>query len=153
MPATKNQTLGELGEKAVRDNVACPRCARTKQLVKLGPNFPCADLVCKHCGYLAQVKAVHVQNSKCPDQILGDAWGPQHDQIIYGVFHSLFVVGFDPADKLVFIDFVPAHILQTAPDVFVPRNPLSPTAKRAGWTGFYYDMTRVPPVGIARLYP
>lgn len=86
-----------------------------------------------------------------PDRILGAAWGPQHEQIVAGIFHGLYLVGFTKGKRLIRIDYVPAHILQATPEVFEPRNPLGPNARRAGWTGFYYNTTQLPRIGIKRL--
>jgi hypothetical protein len=152
---TARQKLGELGEKAVHDHVACPRCARLRHLSSLPRNFQCADLICKFCGYLAQVKTVTLKpgTTVLPTRILGAAWGPQHEQIVAGIYHGLFIVGWSEDDGLVLIDYIPAHILQTAPAVFEPRSPLSATAKRAGWRGFMYNLNEVPAVGVKRVYP
>ena len=86
-----------------------------------------------------------------PERVLGAAWRPQHEQIIAGIFHALYLVGFDSKGNLVRIDYVPAHVLQASPAVFEPRQPLRPTAKRAGWTGFYYNLSKLPKIGIHRL--
>ena len=72
-----------------------------------------------------------------------------------GIYHGLFIAGFNPRGKLVRIDFVPSHVLQAAPDGFEPRRPLSPSAKRAGWQGFIYNPDESPedrhPAGLSRL--
>lgn len=153
MPRTERQELGRRGEKAVHDRVACPRCGRARHLTPLPMNFQCADLICKFCGFLAQVKSTRLVEGRLPARIMGAAWGPQRDQIIAGIFHALFIVGFTPAKRLVSIDYVPSHVLQSVPQVFEPRAPLSPRAQRAGWTGFNYNLTAIPPVGIRRVYP
>jgi type II restriction enzyme len=136
---TARQALGFRGEKAVSERIPCPRCGRPRHLARLPTNFQCADLICKFCGFLAQVKAVTlpVGATDFPDRVLGAAWGPQHDQIMAGIFHGLYLVGFSANGRLVRIDYVPAHVLQSSPEVFEPRQPLRSTAKRAGWTGFY----------------
>jgi type II restriction enzyme len=151
---TKHQSLGAKGEKAVSDHVACPRCNRMKHLSKLQKNFQCVDLICKFCGYLAQVKATTLEegSDELPRKLLGPAWAPQHEQIIAGIYHGLFIVGFTPRIRLVFIDYVPAHVLQACPEVFEPRNPLRSTAKRAGWRGFNYNLEKLPAIGIMRVY-
>jgi hypothetical protein len=43
---TKNQQLGNKGEKAVKQNGPCPRCG-VRHLTPLQTNFPCADLICR----------------------------------------------------------------------------------------------------------
>ena len=122
--------------------------------MSLPTNFQCADLICKFCGFLAQVKATTtVQRDRLPGRILGGAWRPQHEQIVAGIFQPLFIAGFSSSGRLESIHYIPAHVLQSAPQVFQPRAPLSPTARRAGWTGFIYDITQIPAVGISKVYP
>jgi Dam-replacing family len=153
--ATARQHLGSKGEQAVSSNVPCPRCNRARHLAKLQANFQCADLICKFCGYLAQGKATTLADGpdELPKRILGAAWGPQHEQIVAGIYHGLYIVGYSPSGGLVRIDYVPAHILQTCPEVFEPRNPLGATAKRAGWRGFNYNLEKLPAIGIKQVYP
>jgi len=63
---TVRQALGAFGELRVVQDCACPKCKRNKTLVKLPPNFKCADVICDFCGYLAQVKSA---SSKHLDRI------------------------------------------------------------------------------------
>ena len=153
MAPTARQDLGRKGELAVRTYVTCPRCNKPKTLTLLPQNFQCADMICKFCGFLAQVKAVTLSTNELPKRVMGAAWGPQHEQILAGIFQPLYVAGFDATGVLLRIDFVPAHILQSAPEVFEPRTPLSATARRAGWQGFTYRLDRLPPIGIKQIYP
>jgi hypothetical protein len=112
-------------------------------------------VICKFCGYLAQVKAVTLAegSEELPARVLGAAWGPQQEQMIAGIFHGLYIVGFARGRRLVRIDYVPGHVLQVSPEVFEPRKPLGPKARRAGWTGFNYNLAKLPAIGIQRVYP
>jgi hypothetical protein len=75
---TERQLLGSFGERRVVHECLCPRCKRSRTLVKLPNNFKCADVICDFCGYLAQVKTVRVRNvESVPNAVLGAAWGPQ----------------------------------------------------------------------------
>lgn len=153
---TARQDLGKRGEDAVCKHAACPRCNRRRHFKQLPVNFECADIICKFCGFLAQVKATRLADStdEFPDRIMGAAWGPQQERIVAGIYHGLFLVGYrQDAKTLVRIDFVPPHILEATPSAFEPRKPLSPTAKRAGWTGFMLNVAALPKVGISRIYP
>ena len=89
------------------------------------------------CGFLAQVKAFTLVDGseELPLRVMGAAWRPQQEQMIAGIFHGLYLVGFSTKNKLVRIDYIPAHVLQASPRAFEPRKPLKTTAKRAGWTG------------------
>lgn len=146
--ATAKQDLGELGETAVRRNCTCPRCKKPKTLKALVKNFKCADLICDFCGYLAQVKTKTVKNlNRLPTTILGAAWGPQKDRMAAGIYFPLFLVLV--SGKKFAIYYLSADLQQ--PELFVARKPLSENARRAGWQGFYYDLSKVQEGAIVRL--
>ena len=96
-------------------------------------------MICKFCGFLAQVKATMASGDALPASVLGAAWRPQHERVIAGIFHPLYVVAFK-GSKLVRIYYVPAHMLSAYPSVFKPRAKLSESAQRSGWQGFVYDL-------------
>jgi hypothetical protein len=141
--ATEKQELGEGGERLVAQHVRCPGCKPSVKTFKILPrNFKCADLICDFCGYLAQVKSKSVKgplSNRCPDSILGAAWGPQHERMEAGVYFSLYVVLVNDSGKAA-ISFLPRD-LQTR-DMFVERKPLSSSARQAGWQGFIIRMDK-----------
>lgn len=58
-----------------------------------------------------------------------------------GIYFSLYLVVVDGADRAKrAIYFLPSE-LQTE-NMFVPRAPLSPSARRAGWQGYMIDLTK-----------
>jgi len=135
---TTKQTLGDRGEAYVVETLRCPGCKRLDRTLRTLPaNFKCADVICDFCGYLAQVKTVSVEDSlptTCPRTILGAAWGPQKQRMDSGIFISLFVVVVSKSNGEMRAFFLPGD-LQTF-EMFVPRNPLSSSARRSGWQGF-----------------
>ncbi len=140
--ATAKQELGALGERLVVRYCACPRCKQARTLVALPPNFKCADIICDFCGYLGQVKASTSKDGRTPPRLLlGAAWGPQKQRMDSGIYFPLFLVLVAPGLGRFSIHYLSAD-LQT-PELFRERPPLSATARRAGWTGFYYDLERV----------
>ena len=140
---TEHQLLGELGEKTVVKFCACPRCKRGGTLKRLGTNFKAADVVCDFCGFTAQVKAVaRTLGAGLPRFLLGASWPVQLERMESHIFLPLYIVLVaDGKPQKVF--YVPAD-LQT-PAMFKSRNPLRETAKRAGWQGFVYDLSVLPP--------
>lgn len=140
--ATAKQELGDFGEKAVAANVKCPGCKRSDRTIRLLPtNFKCADLVCDFCGYLAQVKSMTVKSPELiPKRVLGAAWKPQLERMEASIYFPLYLVLVESTRKFA-IYFLPRE-LQTR-EMFIPRNPLSSTAKRAGWQGYEIDLTQV----------
>ena len=140
--ATTKQKLGEFGERKVVKHCTCPSCKRDHALVRLPTNFKCADVICDFCGYLAQVKTSTVRDvSIIPRQVLGAAWGPQHDRMEAGIYFPLFLVLTTKDRGKYAIYYLSADLQQQ--EIFKPRKPLSPEAKRAGWRGFYYDLEPV----------
>lgn len=114
-------------------------------LKRLPNNFKCADVICDFCGYLAQVKAASASDvEKVPRTILGAAWGPQRERMDAGIYFPLFLVLVDAGAtgrKRYSIHYLPADL--QSPEMFRPRNPLSPTARRKGWRGFIYNLDPV----------
>jgi hypothetical protein len=154
--ATARQDLGDRGENAVRKHASCPRCNRERQFRLLPKNFECADIICKFCGFLGQVKATRLADASddFPSRIMSAAWGPQHQRILAGIYTGLYLVGFrQDGRQLVRIDYVPPHILETVPEVFEPRKPLGPNAKRAGWQGYMLNIAKLPAVGFEQIFP
>lgn len=151
MAATRYQQLGKLGENRVVQKCSCPSCKRVRTLKLLPTNFKCADIICDFCGYLAQVKTSRVKDvTAVPKQVLGAAWAPQEERMDAGIYFPLFLVLVSEKPRKYAIYYLSAD-LQVA-DLFKPRNPLSPTAKRPGWQGFIYDLDTVRS-SIVCLYP
>ena len=141
--ATERQETGKRGERLVMKSCSCPKCKRLKTLKLLPPNFKCADAICDFCGYMAQIKTANVTDvDTIPRQILGAAWGPQKERMDAGVFFPLYLVLISKKNSKDFAIYYLAADLQR-PEMFVARKPLSPSARRAGWQGFYYDLTAV----------
>ena len=126
-----------MGEQLVARTCSCPRCKRTRTLVRLPPNFKCADVICDFCGFLAQVKAASVSNiDVMPKSIMGAAWGPQKDRMDAGVYFPLYLVLVSAAATTTAIYYLSADLQE--PEMFLERKALGPNAKRAGWVGFHY---------------
>lgn len=149
MSPTSKQSLGDRGEQVVAKTVRCPGCKRPERTFRtLPPNFKCADVVCDFCGYLAQVKAKSVKGAlpdDCPRVFPGAAWGPQRARMEAGIYFSLYLV-LENEEGAVAIWFLPRDLQN--PGMFVPRAPLSATARRAGWQGFTIETSKAmaPPV-------
>ena len=140
--ATVRQDLGVFGETVVARTCPCPRCKRSGTLVRLQPNFKCADLICDFCGFLAQVKAATSANvTILPQKVMGAAWGPQRARMEAGIYFPLYLVLVAPLRSVFAIYYLSADL--QPPELFEPRNPLSPEARRAGWQGFRYNLKAV----------
>lgn len=136
---TEKQELGALGERLVVQNCACPKCKQRRTLKALPTNFKCADVVCDFCGYMAQVKASTSKDGTTPPKrLLGAAWDPQKRRMDAGIFFPLFLVLVARKLGKFSVHYLSADL--QSEDLFLPREPLSVNAKRAGWRGFNYDL-------------
>lgn len=139
---TDRQELGDFGEKLVSEKCPCPKCKRSKTLKLLPANFKCADIICDFCGYLTQVKTAKVENvGQIPKSVLGGAWAPQRERMESAIYFSLYLVLTTDDRKQSAIYFLPSDLQDTT--MFTPRTPLAITAKRAGWTGFRIELSKV----------
>ena len=139
MPTDK-QKLGVLGEDLIVKNLICQKCKKKKTLKKLPMNFKCADLICDFWGFLAQVKSSNVRNiNNLPNSILGAAWKPQQERMDAGIYFPLYLVLVNGKNHSVF--YLSADL--QSKDIFIPRKPLSASAKRAGWQGFMYNISKI----------
>ena len=146
---TSKQILGNKGERLVVKYCDCPRCKRAKTLKLLPPNFKCADIICDFCGYLAQVKTANIPDiNKLPNTVIGAAWKVQEERKNSGIYIPLFLVQINPQKEFA-VYYLPADL--QSPEMFQPRNPLSATAKRAGWQGFMYDLTKIDKNSFVRI--
>ena len=138
--STKHQILGSTGELHVVKACSCPRCKRPKTLRRLPPNFKCADVICDFCGFLAQVKSVTSSDlTKIPPTVLGAAWTVQKARMDAGIYFPLFLVLMCGQKSAIY--YLSADVQK--PEMFKPRNPLGPNARRAGWQGFMYLLRNV----------
>ena len=132
---TKHQVLGLTGELRVVKSCSCPRCKRPKTLRRLPANFKCADVICDFCGFLAQVKSITSDDlEKIPNTILGAAWSVQKARMDSGIYFPLFMVLIKGQQSAIY--YLSADVQK--PEMFQPRKPLGPNARRAGWQGFLY---------------
>ena len=105
--------------------------------------------MCDFCGYLAQVKSKNVTNIDIlPKSILGAAWGPQKERMDAGIYFPLYIVL--KTERKSAIYYLPVDYQDT--EIFVKRKPLSENAKRAGWQGYYYDLSLLEEGIIRRLH-
>ena len=139
--ATERQILGDLGEKLVANRISCPGCKNTGNSLRTLPtNFKCADVICDFCGYLAQIKTKTVPDiEKLPKLIPGAAWVPQTERMAAGIYFPLFIVLVNSSSRKRSVWFLPRDLQSR--EMFIPRKPLGPNAKRAGHKMFNIDLS------------
>jgi hypothetical protein len=78
-----------------------------------------------------------------PKRLLGAAWEPQRLRMEAGIYFPLFLVLATPKQDFFSIHYLAADLQDEG--MFLPREPLSVNAKRAGWRGFNYNLEAAGP--------
>jgi hypothetical protein len=111
-------------------NLYCLNCP-TDELGRLPANTKVADLECCACNARYQVKG---KNGRFGGKITGAAYEPLVNAVRGGLAPNYLLVEYDPRFSIVvFVSGIPGLLITE--DLIVPRKPLAPTARRAGWQG------------------
>jgi hypothetical protein len=87
------------------------------------------------------VKAATVSDVETiPQKVMGAAWGPQKARMDAAIYFPLYLVLVTPLRTKFAIFYLSADI--QPPELFEARNPLSETARRAGWQGCYLHFNK-----------
>lgn len=110
------------------ENMFCPCCGNFP-LLHVKNNKPVLDFTCERCGETFELKS---KNGKIGNKIADGAYATMMSRINSNNNPSLFVLSYQSlaAHNLLLI---PKYFF--TPSVIEKRKPLSPAARRAGWTG------------------
>jgi Zn ribbon nucleic-acid-binding protein len=127
---SQSQIARVVTEKWFVDNGYCPAC-NSDELWATPHNEKVVDFVCPDCAakYQLKAKSHHIGKS-----VANGAYQPKIDMIRAGTASNWFFMEYDKKDWTVeSVMLVPAHFV--TPEIIQKRNPLKPTARRAGWVG------------------
>ncbi len=124
--------------------LACPSCGG--RLRPLRANTKSTDLRCLACGEPYQLKSQSRQFSK---RLLGAEYKTTLHAVRSGTHPSMILLRYEPS-KMTVQDVEVIHRSWITESAIVPRKPLKPTARRAGWQGCSLALDRIPtPARIA----
>jgi len=136
---SKSQIARVLTEKWFLDNGYCPACS-SEELTQTPNNEKVVDFVCPACASKYQLKAKSHHLGK---SVANGAYQPKIDMIRAGTAPNWFFMEYEKKDWTVEnVMLVPAHFV--TPEIVQRRNPLKPTARRAGWVGSNVLIGRLP---------
>lgn len=137
-----SQKARVLTEGWVKNEVYCPSCGNAR-LKQYSNNAPVADFLCEKCGEDFELKS---KSSGLGKKIVDGEYQTMLDRLASAHNPNLFLLNYDLNSYQVSNLFViPKHFF--IPDVIEKRRPLSPTAKRAKWTGCNILLSRIPEAG------
>lgn len=138
---SNSQIARVLTESWVKQNSYCPSCGE-KSLNDFENNKPVADFHCTKCFEEFELKS---KGGKFSNTITDGAYSTMIQRITSNSNPNFFLLTYDKSLVVDNFLIIPKHFF--TPDIIVKRNPLSSSAKRAGWIGCNINLSKVPELG------
>ena len=143
-----SRIVGEAIEDCVC-KMACPVCSE-KSLINYMANEKSKDIKCEKCSCQIQVKGT--KNTKKKQTIL-KLMGAEYKTTCLSIkennVHYLVVLYSVIGDKYTVDDVLFIDCLDINETCIIPRNPLSLTARRAGWQGCYLHFNKFKSINLS----
>lgn len=137
-----SQIARVLTENWGKKNLYCVSC-RSEHLDPLRDNSQVYDYACGNCDEKYQLKS---QRKPLGDKFVDSAYAPMIESIRTNKAPNLLLLHYDPVDYCAAnLVVVPRFFLSTS--CIEARNPLSSSARRAGWIGCNIVLKQLPPDG------
>lgn len=137
-----SQKVRVLTERWVNDQVYCPNCGHLN-IKKYENNKPVADFFCSNCREDYELKS---KKESIGNKIVNGAYRTMIERLYSSNNPSLFLLNYD-FQKYEVLNFlvIPKHFF--VPGIIEERQPLSQTARRAGWVGCNILLQDIPQTG------
>jgi len=122
-------------------NLFCPACP-SNSLRQFPTNTRAVDFLCPNCNRAFQLKSSRTWNQH---KIIDSAYSSMIAAIRSDSVPNLMVMQYTPQWKVQNLLFVPSFFFTETS--IEKRNPLSPSARRAGWVGCNILLREIPPDG------
>ena len=120
-------------------NLFCPNCS-SPNLSRLQNNTRASDFACPNCKFWYQLKG---QKTRIGNSITDGAYEAMMTAIRNDETPNFFFLHYDLATwNIKNLLLIPSFAFP--PSAIIKRPPLSATARRAGWVGCNFDLTRIP---------
>ena len=135
------QRVRVLSEAWVKENGYCTNCS-AQSLAEFANNKPVADFYCGNCSEQYELKS---KKSKLSNIINDGAYNTMIERINSEDNPNFFFLTYSKELTVNNFLIIPKQFFK--PNIIIKRNPLSATAKRAGWIGCNIDLRQVPESG------
>lgn len=123
------------------ENLYCPSCGA--RLSAYPDNTPVYDFLSHDCRERYQLKA---SRRAFGTSVLDSEYKTAMKSVMEDAYPSLFLLHYDPIGwKVTDLDLI--HRACITQSCIIPRKPLGPDARRAGWQGCMISLTQIPEVG------
>lgn len=134
-----SQRAGKVTEAWGAENFYCPHCSSPK-LDWLKPNTKASDYRCPVCGYWYQLKS---KKTQLGNTMADGAYRAMMEAIQNDQTPNFFYMQYDPETWNVKNILLIPHFA-ISPSAVMKRNPLSISARRAGWVGCNISLRNIP---------
>ncbi len=139
--SSNSQIARVLTENWVKENSYCPCCGEIP-LNEFENNRPVADFYCKKCNEEFELKS---KNGKLSNTINDGAYATMIERINSNQNPNFFFLTYSKDWAVNNFLIIPKQFF--TPEIIIKRNPLSSTAKRAGWVGCNIDISNIAEAG------
>ena len=137
--SSPSQKVKVLTEHWVTHQIYCPNCGQA-DVSKYPNNKPVADFFCLNCKEDYELKS---KQGKMGVKIVDGAYQTMIERLQSSNNPNFFLLNYNPRSLKVSDFFViPKHFF--VPNIIEKRQPLSPTAVRAGWVGCKLVVKNIP---------
>jgi type II restriction enzyme len=138
---SNSQIARVLTENWVKENSYCPSCGEVS-LIDYENNRPVADFFCKKCNEDFELKS---KGGKVSNSIADGAYETMIERINSKHNPNFFFLTYTKSWTVNDFLIIPKQFF--TPEIIIKRNPLGPTARRAGWVGCNIDISKIPQSG------
>lgn len=138
---SSSQKIRVMSESWLTENLFCP-CCGNPHIDKMKNNLPVADITCKNCGEIFELKS---KKNGIGSKIVDGAYATMIERITGNLNPQLFVMNY--SESLCVKDLILVPKFFFSPDVIEERKPLSENARRAGWVGCNILYRKIPEQG------
>lgn len=140
--SSASQIARVLTESWVSENMFCPRCGN-HHISHFENNKPVADFYCPCCRNQFELKS---KKGMALEKINDGAYSTMIERITSLNNPDFFFMSYSTSNwRVENLFFVPKHFF--TPQIIEKRAPLSPNARRAGWTGCNILLGKIPSTG------
>ncbi|MCC8356887.1 MAG: restriction endonuclease [Oscillospiraceae bacterium] len=138
---SKMQKVRVMSESLVAKNIFCP-CCGNPHIQKLGNNKPVADFQCSFCGSIFELKS---KKGTLGKKITDGAYSTMIERITSTKNPDLLVMTYSENLSVTNMLIIPKFFF--VPAIIEKREPLTDTARRAGWVGCNILINDIPTQG------
>jgi len=139
---SQSQKIRVLTEKWVADSIFCPNCGHV-DLGRYARNKPVGDFFCGNCREDYELKS---KKDSMGRKVVDGAYRTMIERLTSSSNPNFFLLNYDlPSFEVTNFFVIPKHFF--VPEIIEKRKPLSPSARRAGFTGCNIVLTGIPQSG------